>query len=381
MAGRVRAAALTAGAVLLLTAVTGCSLELNSDHDDPADATGIRAEPLAQPDTVSVLFCQQVESRSRPAGYRVVLRSYDSEDGTLVAERRTTLPQQFEPTAGCGGEDDVQNKPVAHALSKDLTMVAGRIKAPSRFLRAAAVDTTTGQEVGPPHKSRVDRQVRPDRVVFHPATDELWYGERDFTYFRDPKRGVDTEQQVADHEIPQRLRQDGATAATILGLTHWRAPVTPKGTVVATYTSAQGLGLARPTGTEGDGAGRYLESFETVGLGGMRDPFPCDPVVWRDDTRLLCTDFRQVTFGATHSRTVKTEELAGGGGGMPANSNFVPSPDGKGFAFLSQGPDDGRWALYRADFASDGQPRKIADIELPDKGDDDAFLTSLIRWN
>ncbi|MCH0543343.1 hypothetical protein I3F58_28105 [Streptomyces sp. MUM 203J] len=375
-----RAAGLTAGgAALLLAFATGCALDLNTDAPDEGPATGVRAAPLARPGTVSVLFCQESESRGGPSRYRIVLRSYGSDDGTLVAERRTALPREFEPTAGCG--NGVENQPVAHALSEDLALVAGRLKAPSRFLRAAAVDTATGQEAGPPHKGRVGRQAQPDRVVFHPETGELWYGGAGFVHHRDPGRGTDSEQQVPDPEIRRDLLQDPATAATILRLTGSRTPLTPGGAVVATYNTAQGLGLARVTGAEGDGAGRYRESFETAGLGGMRDPFPCDPVVWRDDTRLLCSDFRQVTFSAAHDRVVKTEELAGGGGNMPANRNLVPSPDGTGFAFLSRGEDDGRWALYRADFTPGGQPQKITDIAPPDRGDDSAFVTSLVRWN
>ncbi len=74
---------------------------------------------------------------------------------------------------------------------------------------------------------------------------------------------------------------------------------------------------------------------------------------------------------------VRTEDL------VPENDRVglppVPSPDGKGFAFLSKG-EGGQWALFRGSFTGGGRPVKVANVDQPLDGAD-KHRTSLVRWN
>lgn len=61
-----------------------------------------------------------------------------------------------------------------------------------------------------------------------------------------------------------------------------------------------------------------------------------------------------------------------------SNSDPVLAPDGKSFAFLSEG-ENGKTGLFRADFVPGGKPVKIADVEEP--ADAPRHMTYLLRWN
>ncbi|MFF5789317.1 hypothetical protein ACFY8P_30620 [Streptomyces sp. NPDC012693] len=344
---------------------------------DSKGVADVKTAPLAQPGTVSVMFCTDRPDVEGRTVYGVTLRSFSAKDGKLVAERSTVTPSRFEPATGCPG--DGPEVPTSLAFDKGLTMMAGL----SKGSRAAVVDTSTGAEIAPPDPDAFDKDLETEQVVFHPVTNQLWYnsdvngsGYKAPQYFRDPRAAAATAQLVPYEQLGEHVAKDRATAAAVLAADGYDSPVSPSG-VVAT-TNAEGLGLARADrGAEG-----FLKEIESAALrkGNNDKPEHCDPAFWRDDTTLVCLhdSLTQVTFSPDYQRVTKTVEL------LPesdrATTDPTLSPDGKSLVFLSKNAGD-QWVLYRADFASPGaQPVKIAALDLPIDGADD-HRVSLIRWS
>ncbi|MFD3997588.1 hypothetical protein [Streptomyces sp. NPDC058548] len=385
MGRQVKAGLALAGAVLLVSACgEGGGVDTGAAPGGvPAEggkgATDVKAAPLAQEGTISVMFCTERPDAEGRTVYGVTLRSFAVKDGGLVAERSSVTPSRFEPSAGC--PSDSSGMASRYAFSKDLTMLAGL----SKGSRAAVVDTSTGQEIAPPDPDAFDKDLSTKRAAFHPVTNQLWYnadvngsGFKAPQYFRDPKAGAATAQLVPFAQLGDHVAKDAATAATILTVDGYdNTPVSPSG-IVANHSTAEGLGLLRADrGEEG-----FLKSFESAALrkGNNDKPQNCTPAFWRNDTTLVCQydSLTQLTFSADHQSVVKTEEL------LPESDRSAgdptPSPDGKSFAFLSENDSD-QWVLYRSDFATPGaQPVKIAALDLPIDGADD-HRVSLIGWN
>ncbi|MFJ6785760.1 hypothetical protein [Streptomyces yangpuensis] len=377
-----------AGAMLLLSACGG-GADSGTDgtlgglagqgSEKAADA---KKAPLAQKGTVSAMFCTTRPDAGGRTVYGVTVRSYAVKDGALAAERSSVLPSRFKPTSGCKG--DGPGLPAHYQFSKDLTMLAGL----SKDSRAAAVDTSTGLEIGPPDQDAFGKNLKPNAAVFHPVTGQLWYdsdpdnyGVKLPRYFRDPKNGAASQQTVPYEQLTSHMGKDKETAATILAAGEDDSPVSPSGVVAQGHTT-EGLGLFR-VDSGGDGLLKELKSpalrvsGPQQGDTGVKQH--CDPAFWRDDTTLVCRhdSLRQLTFSPDYQRVTKTEKLlpeSDRGVGVP-----VPSPDGKSFAFISK-TDSNQWVLYRSDFATPGaQPVKVAELEPPLDGSDD-HRVSLIRW-
>ncbi|MFC9816783.1 hypothetical protein ACFVJM_32505 [Streptomyces virginiae] len=346
-------------------------------------AADVKKAPLAQKGTVSAMFCTTRPDAGGRTVYGVAVRSYAVKDGALVAERSSVLPSRFKPTSGCKG--DGPGMPAHYQFNKELTMLAGL----SKDSRAAAVDTSTGLEIGPPDQDAFGKELEPNAAVFHPVTGRLWYdsdpdnyGVKLPRYVRDPKNGPASQQMVPYEQLTSHMVKDRETAATILAAGKNDSVVSPSGVVAQGHTT-EGLGLFR-VDAGGDGLLKELKSAA------LRVPGPrsgdtgvkqhCDPAFWRDDTTLVCRhdSLRQLTFSADYQRISKTEKL------LPETDRGVgdpiPSPDGKSVAFISK-TDSKQWVLYRSDFATPGAPPvKIAELEPPLDGADD-HRVSLIRWS
>ncbi|MFG2342042.1 hypothetical protein [Streptomyces yangpuensis] len=387
MGRQFRSGLAVAGAMLLLSACGG-GTDSGTDGalgDLPGQGSNkdVKKATLAQKGTVSAMFCTTRPDAEGRTVYGVTVRSYAVKDGALVAERSSVLPSRFKPTSSCKG--DGPGLPAHYQFNKDLTMLAGL----SKGSRATAVDTSTGLEIAPPDQDSFGKDLKPNAVVFHPVTGQLWYdsdpdnyGVKLPRYFRDPKNVAASQQMVPYAQLTGHMAKDKETAATILAAGKNDSPVSPSGVVAQGHTT-EGLGLFR-VDAGGDGLLKELKSAA------LRVPGPqqgdtglkqhCDPAFWRDDTTLVCRhdSLRQLTFSADYQRVAKTEKL------LPESNRGVgeptPSPDGKSFAFISK-TDSNQWVLYRSDFATPGaQPVKIADLEPPLDGADD-HRVSLIRWN
>ncbi|GGY40214.1 PD40 domain-containing protein [Streptomyces tanashiensis] len=389
MGRRIVKAGLAAGAALVLAACGGGS--------DPATGAGAggtgggggseagqdgaaKTTSLAQPDSLTVAFCQTLDNGGGGKAYQVILRSFAAKDGAFAGERTTALPPDAEPITGC--DDDGPSYRVNTAFNKDLTLVAGLVDGD----RAAAFDLATGHEVGAPDPDSFTKRPKNGGVAFHPVTGRLWYDLQSHDFqstdplgSRDPKGGLKTEESTPFAKIPDLLEQDGPTADTALATDGIHAVTVPDGGVVATSTTDNGLHLSRvDRGDDGEGsgvgAGAFLGDLATVGLDEDNKVF-CEPAFWRNATTLVC-DFKQLTFSADYKKLLKTEDL------VPENDRVngqpVLSPDGKSFAFLSKG-EDGRRGLFRGDF-SGGEPKKITSVDPP-VADEDNLRTTLIRWN
>ncbi|MFD9036498.1 hypothetical protein ACFVZW_35995 [Streptomyces sp. NPDC059567] len=378
-----------AGAMLLLSACgeDGGSGFEGAPGGDPLKGdkgvADVKTAPLAQEGTVSVMFCAETMTARGGTLYGVTVRSYAVKDGKLVAERSSVLPPGFKPMSGC--PSDTPDMPTHYSFSKDLTMLAGL----SETTRAAAVDTSTGEEIAPPDPDAFDKDLESNAAVFHPVTNQLWYdsdpdnyGVKLPRYFRDPKGGAASQQMVPHEQLASHMAKDSATAATVLAAGESDSPVSPSG-VVALGSNIEGLGLARvKPGSDG-----LLEELKSAALrvpgaqsGDTGVKVHCDPAFWRDDTTLVCRhdSLEQLTFSADYQSVTKTEKLlpeSDRGAGDP-----TPSPDGKSLVFLSENSSD-QWVLYRSDFATPGaQPVKIAALDMPIDGSDD-HVVSLISWN
>ncbi|MFF9853790.1 hypothetical protein [Streptomyces litmocidini] len=384
MGRRIVKAGLAAGAALMLagcgggsdpTAVAGTGGGGEAGQGD-GDGGASRTASLAQPGSLTVAFCQTLDSGDGGRAYQVILRSFAAKDGAFVGERSTTLPTGTEPAAGC--ESDGPSYRVSTAFDKGLTLVAGIVDGD----RAAAFDLATGREVGAPDPDSFTKRPDGSGAAFHPVTGRLWYdlGRHDYeaTYSlasRDPRGGLKTEENTPAEKIPGLLKQDGPTAETVLATDHVHGAVVPAGGIVATSSTDDGVRLSKvaPEGV-GVGAGTYLTEIATEGLDDDAQEF-CEPAFWRNATTLVC-DFKQLTFSADYKKLLKTEDL------VPENDRIngqpVLAPDGKSFAFLSKG-EDGRRGLFRGDF-SGGAPVKITSVDPP-VPDEDHLRTTLIRWN
>ncbi|MFF7778673.1 hypothetical protein ACFZCG_30170 [Streptomyces tanashiensis] len=382
MGRRIVKAGLAAGAALVLAACGGGSDPATDPSaggaagGEAGQDGGAKTASLAQPDSLTVAFCQALDNGNGGKAYQVILRSFAAKDGAFAGERTTALPPGTEPGAGCGEDGPSYNADMA--FDKDLTLVAGLVDGD----RAAAFDLTTGREVGPPDPDAFTKRLDNGSAVFHPATGRLWYDMGRINYdakgdlaSRDPKGGLKTEENTPFGKIPDLLRKDGPTAETVLATDDVPAAAVPAGGVVATGNTTYGVRLSQ-VGPEsgGIGAGVYLTDIATAGLDEDNKVF-CEPAFWRNATTLVC-DFKQLTFSADYKKLLKTEDL------VPENDRIngqpVLSPDGKSFAFLSKG-EDGRRGLFRGDF-SGGEPKKITVVDPP-VADEDNLRTTLIRWN
>ncbi len=342
------------------------------------DGGASRTASLAQPGSLTVAFCQTLESDGGGESYQVILRSFASKDGAFVGERSTALPPDAEPAAGCDGDGPSYRTDTA--FDKNLTLVAGLVD----MDRAAAFDLATGREVGAPDPDSFTKRPENGGVAFHPVTGRLWYDmqSNDFQSTdplgsRDPKGGLKTEEKTPFEKIPDLLEQDGPTAVTALATDDIHAVAVPDGGIVATAGTNTGVRLSRVDRSRaggGVGAGAYLADIATEGLDDD-SPTYCEPAFWRNATTLVC-DLKQLTFSTDYKKLLKTEDL------VPENDRTngqpVLAPDGKSFAFLSRG-EDGREGLFRGDF-SGGAPVKITSVDPP-VPDTEHLRTTLIRWN
>ncbi|MEV7569349.1 hypothetical protein [Streptomyces tanashiensis] len=376
-------AGLAAGAALMLAGcggggdpVTGAvgGSEAGQDGNGGAPKTA----SLAQPDSLTVAFCQTIEDGTGGKAYQVFLRSFAAKDGAFAGERSAALPPNAEPGAGC--DEDGPSYSADLAFNKDLTLVAGLVDGD----RAAAFDMATGREVGAPDPDSFTKRLDNGSAVFHPVTGRLWYDmgridpdAKGDLASRDPKGGLKTEENTLFGKIPDLLGKDGPTAETVLATDDIDAAVVPAGGVVATSNNDYGVSLSKiGPESEGSGAGVYLHDITTTGLGDKGSEVFCEPAFWRNATTLVC-DFKQLTFSADYTKLLKTEDL------IPENDRIngqpVLSADGKSFAFLSRG-EDGREGLFRGDF-SGGAPVKITNVDPPVPDPEHELRTTLIRWN
>ncbi|MDX3308229.1 hypothetical protein ACWGH3_03950 [Streptomyces sp. NPDC054884] len=364
-------AGIAAGAALLLTACGGGAVEdgkaeTGGGKKKAADTT---AASLAQKDSLTVAWCHKIPQGEDDVLYGLTLRSYSTKDGSVVAERQTVLPAEVVPETVCETDDDGVG--ASYAFNKDFSMVAG-IYDPDSKKRAGAYGLSSGQEVSPPPADEFAERPENMGVAFHPTTGLLWAKQGiydEITYgVRDAKKGYSTEKTLSTAEA---LSQDAATTATVQAARGNPIPVTPNGSVKAYWSDndiADGIGLSR-----------IMPDGEDEGIETKQDKLGlrCTPAFWRTNTSLVC-GLRQITFTADYTSVVKDEEL------VPANDRSnsapVPSPDGKGFAFISESED--RLGLFRADFTSGGtaQPVKIADLETPLDGASN-HVETLVRWN
>ncbi|MFF8279676.1 hypothetical protein ACF05T_26790 [Streptomyces lateritius] len=386
MGRRIAKAGLAASAALLLAACGGGTdpTTVGSSGSGGAGAgkgeTGggdAKTASLAQPNTVTLSFCHKIEYGGGGRDYALTVESLSLKDGSIVATRSTVLPNGVEPARGCPtSESGGPQHQVALAFNKDYTLVAGM----KGMSRAGAWDVATGKEVGAPDPDAFSKRPKNRGVAFHPVTGRLWYdmGEHDYqssddVASRDPKAGLTSEERVAYEKLGDLMKLDGPTATTVLATDDSDYVAAPDGGIVA-GGSADGMWLSRVKAEGRVGANDFLEPIETGGLDAPE--LGCKPVFWRDATTLVCDEFQQVTFSADYKKVVKTEKL------IPANdrsnSDPVLAPDGKSFAFLSEG-ENGKKGLFRADFVPGGEPVKIADVEEP--ADAPHHLTYLLRWN
>ncbi|SED15639.1 PD40 domain-containing protein [Streptomyces sp. TLI_105] len=383
MGRRIVKAGLAAGAALMLAgcgggsdpaAVAGTGGAGGEAGQGDGDGGASRTASLAQPGSLTVAFCQTLESDGGGQSYQVILRSYAAKDGAFVGEHAIAMRHDAEPAAVCEGDGPSTNT----AFNKDLTLVAALVNGD----RAAAFDLTTGQEVGAPDPDAFTKRPDNGGVAFHPVTGRLWYDmgrvDSDATgavASRDPKGGLKTEENTPFEKVPDLLKKDGPTAETVLATDDIHAVAVPAGGIVATYSTDNGVRLNKVgPGSGGIGAGVYLTEIAPTGLDEDNREM-CVPSFWRNATTLVC-EFKQLTFSADYKKLLKTEDL------IPENDRInsqpVLSPDGKSFAFLSKG-EDGRRSLFRGDF-SGGAPVKITTVDAP-VADEDNLRTTLIRWN
>ncbi|SFO14539.1 hypothetical protein SAMN04487980_10821, partial [Streptomyces sp. cf124] len=325
---------------------------------------------LAQEGSLTVAWCHEIPAGEDDVSYGLTLRSYSATDGSVVAEHQTVLPADVQPETVC--EDDDDGVGASYAFNKDFSMVAG-IRDPDFKKRAGAYDLSSGEEVSPPPEDEFTERLDNPGVAFHPVTGMLWAqqgiyeGEVGFVT-RDAKKGYSTEKSLS---IAEAFSQDAATTATAKAAKGSPLPITPNGAVDAWWGDGDieaGIGLSR---IRPDGEDEVIEIKQDKL--GMR----CTPAFWRTNTSLVC-DLRQITFTSDYTSVVSDEEL------VPANDRFnsapIASPDGKGFAFISESED--RLGLFRVDFTSGGaaQPVKVADLEAPLDGAAD-HVETLVRWN
>ncbi|WP_149825779.1 hypothetical protein [Streptomyces tailanensis] len=372
--GRLVQAGIAAGAALLLTACGGGAAEEDgksaADGGSKKKPADVAAASLAQKNSLTVAWCHEIPAGEDDVSYGLTLRSYSAKDGSVVAERQTVLPAEVVPETVCEDGDDGVG--ASYAFTKDFSMVAG-IREADLKKRAGAYDLSSGEEVSPPPEDEFTERLDNPGVAFHPVTGMLWAqqgiyeGEVSFVT-RDAKKGYSTEKTLSTAEA---LSQDATTTATAKAARGGSIPVTPNGAVDAWWSDheiADGIRLSR---IMPDGEDEVIETKQDKL--GMR----CTPAFWRTNTSLVC-GLRQITFTSDYTSVVKDEEL------VPANdrSNSAPiaSPDGKGFAFISESED--RLGLFRADFTSGGtaQPVKVADLEAPLDGASD-HIETLVRWN
>lgn len=367
--GRLVQAGIAAGAALLLTACGGGAAE-----EDGKTATGggskkkttdVTKASLAQKDSLTVAWCHEM-----PQAYGLTLRSYSAKDGSVVAERQTVLPAEVIPETVCDADDD-GGVGASYAFNKDFSMVAG-IRDADLKKRAGAYDLTSGEEVSPPPADEFTERPDNPGAAFHPVTGMLWaqqgvYEGEVNVVTRDAKKGYSTEKTLSTAEA---LSQDAITTATVRAATGSPVPLTPNGAVDAYWSDddlVDGLGLSR---VKPDGEDEVVDTKQD----GLER---CRPAYWRTNTSLVCS-LRELSFSSDYTTIVKDEEL------VPANDRSngtpVPSPDGKGFAFISESED--RLVLFRVDFTSGGaaQPVKVADLEAPLDGAAD-HVETLVRWN
>ncbi|MFF8195114.1 hypothetical protein ACF05L_30595 [Streptomyces bobili] len=374
--GRLVHAGIAAGTALLLTACGGGAAEEDGkaavDSAGKKKVTDVKAASLAQKDSLTVAWCHEMPQGEDDVLYGLTLRSYSVEDGSVVAERQTVLAADVIPERVCETGD---NDGATYAFNKDFSLVAG-IKEADLKTRAGAYDLATGEEVSPPPADEFTE--RPDNAgaAFHPTTGLLWVrqgiyeGETNYST-RDARKGYSTEKVVSDEAA---FSQDATTTATAQAATGNPHVVTPNGSVEAWWSDDDlvnsGLGLSRVMPPGGDA--EWIENKK------LDDRLACKPAFWRTNTSLVCS-LREITFTSDYTSVVSDEEL------VPANdrTNGIPlaSPDGKAFAFVSEGEDD-QLSLFRATFTSGGtaQPVKIADLEAPLDGYDD-HIETLVRWN
>ncbi|MEU2751275.1 hypothetical protein ABZ613_34275 [Streptomyces collinus] len=373
--GRLVQAGIAAGAALLLTACGGGAAEEGGksaadggSKKKPADAA---AASLAQKSSLTVAWCHEIPQGEDDVLYGLTLRSYSVKDGSVVAERQTVLPADVVPERVC----ETDNGGAGFAFDKDFSMVAG-IKEADLKKRAGAYDLAGGEEVSPPPADEFTERPDNTGAAFHPTTGLLWVrqgvyeGETDYSV-RDAKKGYSTEKTLSDNAA---FSQDATTTATAQAATGNPHALTPNGSVEAWWNDddlrTSGIGLSRVTPP-----GKDTELIEAKGLD---DGLACEPAFWRTNTSLVCS-LREITFTSDYTSVEKDEEL------VPANdrTNGIPvaSPDGKAFAFLSEGEGD-QLALFRVAFAAGGtaQPVKVADLEAPLDGARD-HIETLVRWN
>ncbi|ULR52359.1 hypothetical protein [Streptomyces deccanensis] len=372
--GRLVQTGIAAGAALLLTACGGGAAEEDGkaavDSGGKKKVTDVKAASLAQKGSLTVAWCHVIPQGEDDddALFGLTLRSYSVKDGSVVAERHAILPTDVTPKRVCdpGGNDGA-----TWAFNKDLSLIVG-IKEAEFKERAGAYDLTTGEEVSPPPADEFTERPDSSGAAFHPVTGLLWVrqgvyeGETDYAT-RDAKKGYSTEKRLSDEAA---FSQDATTTATARAAAGSHAALTPNGSVEAWWNDddlrTSGLGLERV------GDDELIENKQ------LDDGPACRPAFWRTNTSLVC-GLREIVFSSDYKSVVSDEEL------VPANDrdNGTPllSPDGKGFAFISEGEGD-RLALFRADFTSGGnaQPVKVADLEAPLDGSDD-HIETLVRWN
>ncbi|MDW8803713.1 hypothetical protein P1P68_02535 [Streptomyces scabiei] len=367
-------AGVAAGAALMLTACGGGATEGDgkaaADGGSKKKATDIKAASLAQKDSLTVAWCHVIPQGEDDddALFGLTLRSYSVKDGSVVAERSTVLPTDVTPKRVCnsGGNDGA-----TWGFNKDISLVVGTKEAEFKK-RAGAYDLTTGEEVSPPPADEFTERPDSPGAAFHPVTGLLWVrqgvyeGETDYAT-RDAKKGYSTEKRMSDEAA---LSQDATTTATAKAAAGSSGALTPNSSVQAWWNDddlrTSGLNLER------------VEDEELIENKQLDDRLACKPAFWRTNTSLVC-GLREITFTSDYTSVVSDKEL------VPANDrdNGTPilSPDGKTFAFISEGEDD-QLALFRADFTSGGtaQPVKVADLETPLDGSDD-HIETLVRWN
>ncbi|MDV5142859.1 hypothetical protein R1T08_00575 [Streptomyces sp. SBC-4] len=89
----------------------------------------------------------------------------------------------------------------------------------------------TGQEIAPPDPDAFTERVKKTGAAIHPVKGRLWYAEQPHGFesnapvvSRDPKPGYATEERTSFEKIPDLLKKDGATAATILATNDVNGP-------------------------------------------------------------------------------------------------------------------------------------------------------------
>ncbi|MET9378829.1 hypothetical protein ABZX98_32630 [Streptomyces sp. NPDC002992] len=118
----------------------------------------------------------------------------------------------------------------------------------------------------PPTRSRVGSGTRNNPIASSRTTPVV---------SRDPKAGYATEERTSFEKIPDLLKKDGATAATIFATNDVNGPTTPTTAIVAT-SNMDGVTLNRVGGEGHVGSDSFLKGITTAGLTGEERP-DCEP--------------------------------------------------------------------------------------------------------